>query len=610
MKLFRPISTSPSRGFSLIITMCFLAALLMVFVSMLSWSSSNAMLTERNNLYNQTQMAAEAATENTLASMISDFDNNGVIGVPSHYNTSVPNTTNWPVQYAFFDASGTSNHVTVSVSSAPWGSIPAQFNQLSGIGNNYSVTAQAVPVGQRYSFTNRVTQSIWAGQIPLYQFAIFYNMEMEINPGNNMTVNGRVHSNQDIYSSGAGGSTYLTFGGSVDAANQVYSNSGPWHSPPPRVGNVNFSNAPQSQVGTIYVPVGAMTNNNPTNVLAILNQPPTAYNPSLNPTAAYSTNGMVYYENAVDLVISNSANGVAGTRGTNITVYYQNPLAAQALTAIPPDVTNNSGTNVYKSYSFVTNGSFYDYREGATVQSVDIDVGKLNTWLSGAGSTYDTQNTTGSTAKALNHHINSIYVINQVQNNVSQRPSVRMLDGQQLPSSGLTVATAMPMYVEGNYNVTTNGTAYSTTLGDVANTQGASLLADALTLLSSNWSDAYNTNTALSSRNPSDTTLNAATLEGIVPSTITGTTTNYSGGVENFLRLLENWSAGNTVTYNGSIVVMFPSQYATNGWSVRPNTYSVPTRAWGFDVNFTSPNGLPPLTPQATRLFRTTWSPN
>jgi hypothetical protein len=241
---------------------------------------------------------------------------------------------------------------------------------------------------------------------------------------------------------------------------------------------------------------------------------------------------------------------------------------------------------------------------------VDIDVGKLNTWLSGAGSTYDTQNTTGSTAKALNHHINSIYVINQVQNNVSQRPSVRMLDGQQLPSSGLTVATAMPMYVEGNYNVTTNGTAYSTTLGDVANTRGASLLADALTLLSSNWSDAYNTNTALSSRNPSDTTLNAATLEGIVPSTITGTTTNYSGGVENFLRLLENWSAGNTVTYNGSIVVMFPSQYATNGWSVRPNTYSVPTRAWGFDVNFTSPNGLPPLTPQATRLFRTTWSPN
>ena len=82
-------------------------------------------------------------------------------------------------------------------------------------------------------------------------------------------------------------------------------------------------------------------------------------------------------------------------------------------------------------------------------------------------------------------------------------------------------------------------------------------MGDAITVLSANWKDTYNSNTNLSSRVPSATTVNAATLEGIVQSTNVGST-YYSGGVENFLRLEENWS-GLTLTYNGSIVVMFPS---------------------------------------------------
>jgi hypothetical protein len=60
---------------------------------------------------------------------------------------------------------------------------------------------------------------------------------------------------------------------------------------------------------------------------------------------------------------------------------------------------------------------------------------------------------------------------------------------------------------------------------------------------------------------------------------------------------MENWS-GFTLTYNGSMVVMFPSQYATNFW-IGPGTYyNPPSRAWGFDLNFTKGlSYLPPLTP-------------
>ena len=174
-----------------------------------------------------------------------------------------------------------------------------------------------------------------------------------------------------------------------------------------------------------------------------------------------------------------------------------------------------------------------------------------------------------------------------------QLPAVRVANGATLPTNGLTVATPFPIYVLGNYNASgtslNNGT-------NVVNTVPAALLGDAITVLSTSWNDSYTASTALNSRNAAITTVNAATMEGMVPSVTVNGTKHYSGGVENFLRLLENWS-GDTLTYNGSIVVMFSSRYATNFWQTPGNYCNVPTRAWGFDVNFQNQNGLPPLTP-------------
>jgi hypothetical protein len=137
-------------------------------------------------------------------------------------------------------------------------------------------------------------------------------------------------------------------------------------------------------------------------------------------------------------------------------------------------------------------------------------------------------------------------------------------------------------------------------------------MGDSVTILSANWSDGYSlanrtiNSTTLTARGPVNTVVNAACLEGIVQSfTNTSTSTYYySGGVENFLRLLEDWS-GETLTYNGSIVVMFPSIIATNVWN--GNVYSIPTRNWGFDFNFLQQAKLPPLTPQAKKLVRYSW---
>ena len=179
---------------------------------------------------------------------------------------------------------------------------------------------------------------------------------------------------------------------------------------------------------------------------------------------------------------------------------------------------------------------------------------------------------------------------------------VRVSNGQQLPPDGLTVATQLPLYVEGHFN------APDTTVGstNTANTQPASLVGDAITVLSGNWSDAYGNN-SLSARTPANTTVNAAFLAGIVQPTNTTGTLHYSGGVENFPRFLENWS-GYSFTYNGSMVVMYPSQFATNYWVQTGTYYNAPNRKWAFDVNFLDYRRLPPATPQVRKLVRGQWS--
>jgi hypothetical protein len=202
--------------------------------------------------------------------------------------------------------------------------------------------------------------------------------------------------------------------------------------------------------------------------------------------------------------------------------------------------------------------------------------------------------------------MNSIYVYNGAGltgttnlTNSLFMGAVRVANGAKLPSSGLTVATPFPIYVWGNYNVTgASGTRTGVNNQTANYTYPAALMGDAMTILSANWSDAPHAKG--SPTTPTATTVNAACLEGIVQSV----GSSYSGGVENFLRLLENWG-GIKLTYNGSIVVMFPSQVAVGSWN--GSYYSVPTRAWAFDTNLKNQSGLPPLTPQTKAVIRSAW---
>jgi len=608
MKQTHKSSQRKNAGYALLITVIFIGIALLLLGSVMNWSNSSARQTERNNLYGMSTAAAEAATERVVAQMTRDFYSQ-TFQTATNYTSYYPAASDqsnwkWPVTYSFTAGpGGTANKTSVTINPQNWSSnwtvLGNQFAGLWAAVAQCTVISTATAQNQPYSVPATVQEQFQLASIPLFQFAIFYNMNMEICPGANMTVNGKTHVNGSVWAD-PGSPNTLTFGGRMEttATNIFYTrnpNDQQSSTPNPSVVYTD-TNSPVLSAPALVLPVGtnsfsmdstnSVATNSASSVAAILDLPPTNVTP-------YSVAGQAYLYNQADIIISNSASG-------KISAFYQNSNNVNALTFIPYDVTNT--VSHITNYSFVTNVSFYDYRESDTVKAVQLDVGKFNTWLSGKGATFNNQNNSGSTSKG--HTVNSVYVYNGAPFNSTNLPAVRVSNGATLPSQGLTVGTPFPIYILGNYNASASDLGKT----NVADTAPAAFLGDSITILSSNWKDTNNATTSLNSRTPAATTVNAATMEGIVESTTVGGTKHYSGGVENFLRLMENWSSSYALTYNGSIVVMFDSRYATNFWQQPGNYYNPPTRNWGFDVNFQNQNQLPPMTPQVKALVRQGWS--
>jgi hypothetical protein len=227
---------------------------------------------------------------------------------------------------------------------------------------------------------------------------------------------------------------------------------------------------------------------------------------------------------------------------------------------------------------------------------------------------------------------------------------------------GFTVASENPVYIQGNYNsncpakaaasvfssCTYGNTNYDPTWpptnGNEPNHAAASIIADAVTMLSNNWQDggALNgtnappyteANTYGSLANPVLTPLgeNTNAPPAYYPDRL-ATTTYYrvaiaagkniafdnlnqkpefafgmDGGVHNFLRFLEDWGGIPTglggpgthaqLYYKGSIVSLYWSMYDTGTFKCCNLVYAPPDRQYQFDSLFSIPSNLPPGTP-------------
>jgi len=218
----------------------------------------------------------------------------------------------------------------------------------------------------------------------------------------------------------------------------------------------------------------------------------------------------------------------------------------------------------------VTSSDFTDKRESKTMSTVEVDIAVLASNPVAMAALNDPP--TGCDSGIL--YVSSDNITN---------PAVRLVNGSTLPSGGLSVATDNPLYIKGDYNT--------------ANAPAA-VFSDALTVLSNNWSDS-NSASSIGSRTASATTVNAAVVTGNVATS----GSNYSGGVENLIRFLENWS-GQTFTYGGSLACLWQSQQATARWPGTGSIYNAPNRNWSYNINLSN---LPPGTPRVRNLQRITW---
>jgi hypothetical protein len=565
MKLSKLYRRRIRSGSALMVTLVMSGIALLVLAGAMSWSATSVKLTDRSNRYARAVAAAESALEKVVTQVNQDFLAGGEAMVVSHldtyrntYPTSLdsPYWSNWEFNNAIGQTAQTyvtrgavSNYVVLS----------GAYTGLRGYVSTYTFVSNAREVGRIQDVVAGVLQQVDLARIPIFQFAMYTSGDMEISCGQPFVVTGRVHSNKYLY---VEPDNTLTFQSDVTAVNDILFQRDPADSRQPPTGAAVYQALKEPHAPSLILPIG--TANTPQAIREITQPPPNGESPT-------SPLGQSRYYNESDVLVTVSDTGAIVTSGE-----FNN------FGVVAPAVEVSRFLNL-------TN-SFYDSRESKTVLPIDLDVGAFKDW---SATNNDVRTALGG------REVTSVYVYDHRTPQSGKLGAVRVRNGKVLPSMGLTVASASPLYVLGHYNQTNDanlGTANTTS------TRPASLVADAVTILSANWSDA-NSRLSLASRVALPTTVNAAILAGAVE-TANG---NYSGGMENFPRFLESWGLNNPLTYNGSMVKLFPSLYATNIWG-QANVYDPPKRNWAYDLNFNTPTKLPPLTPSLLKVFRSFWT--
>src|SRR2546423_6352114 len=138
--------SNAQTGHALILTMVYTGISLLLLASIVGRTSSNVVVTERNNGFNRAVASAEAGTETVLARMINDFVNQSIdYNNLAPYRSVVPSTfmpAGWPAEYIYSDNSGAFNRTTViSTGASVSTNLDGSFAGLYGLVYPFRVTS-------------------------------------------------------------------------------------------------------------------------------------------------------------------------------------------------------------------------------------------------------------------------------------------------------------------------------------------------------------------------------------------------------------------------------------------------------------------------------------
>ncbi len=530
--------------------------------------------------------------------------------VPAASGTTVINGT--PVDYTITQISpdGVASNIK------PWamGDPPVIRTDASGI--------QTIITSYRISATARVQNNaataqrlIHAEAIPVFMYAVFYNTDLEINPGPSMTLAGRVHSNANMYL-GCGATLTLNTN-YVRSAGDIYRRR---------------KDNPTASTGTVAIRNWVANPFNPAEPLSYFNMNSKGQMGAVVTSGGYDSqfttghdaNGDGDFTDVGDwlpwgpgaLAYWQQPTGYSGGTGSTVKdathgVTAASPPPIEAINMFEPgnsgvgDWTLASGNWVHTPGVGTHQKGFYHSNADLTIVANATHTGwtaydKNNVDVTAAiptgavtlSSIYDARQgggSGGSATKVPTMKVNAgllatstawptnglLYVACNNKSTGTYAKGVQMTNASALPTK-LTLVSDGALYLQGDYNTTGK--------------KGCAVIGDAVNLLSNGWTGAK----AKGSGVPvaTATTFNTAIVTG---NTNTNPGSTYSGGFENLPRFHENWSGVNC-TITGSFVNFWLSQYATAAWG-SSGVYSAPNRAWSYDPLFNTVANLPPFTP-------------
>ncbi len=572
-----PGAPRSQRGYALAMVLFILVVLTGVVATSHLASRTEVRIATNEYVSVQATYAAEAGAEKFLAGMRQALADGAITQAEIQAAASAPPTI---PDYTFvnYGATLSGTPTTRQISQGP-------FAGLVSLDQDILVTSAVEgPAGARAA----VELAARAQAIPIFQFAAFYEYDLENFPGPRMDLRGRVHSNGDLYvDSGTG----LYFWDMVTAAGDLHIHT-------------KASAGASSDGLDVYI------QKNDASWVEVLEDGHdfgVDDDPVTFPTPAQDQSFDDWSKANWDHRIQTRASGIQPLNlpiPTGIDPYelIQPCTGAEAQAVAELKYACNVGLtirlrfqgNAYVFDFFDQAGSpvalsdptavwfapnqFYDDREqdaaggsqndNSNRDVIEIDLTKFQVADYGNGGVYVYFSGPGAPA--------------------ADRQTVVRVRGGAVLKAPLTIATDLPLYVLGDYNSDDNFW------------QPASFASDAFTILSAAWSDAMS-GEGPTENAPFDTKIQVALLSGHSPTPFFGSPDG-GGWLNNYPRFLEIWS-GRTATINGSLVSLWFAQVAQGPFDCCWY-YSPPNRDWNFDQRFLDPANLPPFTPVVGQVLR------
>ena len=567
LKFSRKLRALGEKGIVLPLVLTYILVFTAEITGLAEYASHTQRLVQSQQNYLTSFYLADAAAEKSMAAIRLFIATGG--NAPN--DTELNNITQAPNVYASGISFASLN--TSSYSGTDWTNkvlTSGDYAGLNGSTRTINVSVTATDNKNGVAHTTTVTQSLEIQRIPIFQFGVFYQNDLEILPGSTMTFAGPVHTNGSLYVGNDGSSTSTNFDSTITA-----------------YGTLRHARKDGGSINNGDVTI----NDNDGNSVSMKNgsgwMDSNAANWATESTARWDDNvqSSAHGVKKLTIPIPNSTNPQEAHKliekrvsGESSELQAQKLDYKAHLRIVDGAVMDQAGNTVELRYCSaggtfsggtcpsgqsvvnpIAATTFKNFRENKTVKSTDINVGLLNS------------SPAFSALTTANNGVIVYFSDRRDQGSGTYQDSVRLVNGSSLPTKGLTVASENPMYVKGNYNTVSK--------------QPSGLVADAFNILSNNWNDANSTNTGLSGKTATATTVNTAVITGNTETT----SGQYNGGFENIHRLHENWSSIG-LTFSGSVIVLYNSQQATGNWVYGGNYYTAPVRTWGFDSALSGSN--------------------